>query len=169
MKPGALGGPLLAFASLAIMLVVIAGLVAFLISDGRIPSDDDTILGENGRIGPVPTITTRALADSYPFSTFLELLPGTSEAVFASQQSGQQRLGDPWFGQFVLEKPTPETLADLQRQVEANGLQTTEIQGREVGFSFRSPEFQGVVQLYEFAANHHLLGVVVVRYQQRAQ
>ena len=169
MNSRSLAGPILAFASAAAMVMVIAGLIALIVlrngpTLGTKPDD----FGDS-RSGPLAAITARALSDSYPFSPFLELPTGTREAVLAGQQSAQPRLGDPWYGQFVLEKPTPETLAGLQHQVEANGLQTAEIRGKEVGFSFRSAEFQGVVQLYEYAPGDYLLGVVVIRFQQRAQ
>jgi hypothetical protein len=161
-----LGGPLFAFASAAVMLGVIAVLAALLLRDGSTfgSKDDDFILGEYGRVGPMPEIKTKPLESEYPFSAFLNLPSGTKEAILGQERPSQQRTGDPWFGQFVLQEPTQATIAAMRDQVEVRGLKTGDVQGTTVGFSFSGTDVEGLVQLYEFPEKKNILGVILVRY-----
>jgi hypothetical protein len=154
-----LGGPLLAFASAAVMLGVIAGLAAYLISSDSLQGNDDFIIGEYGFNGS-PQIETQPLADSYPFTPYFRLPEGSKEVrVTTNTPSGD------WFGEFVLPKPSRASLDELRKQVETSGLSTASIRESDGGFTFNGPQVGGSIVLFQFSRDSHVLVITLTRFQ----
>ncbi len=151
-----LAGPLLAFASLAVMLGLIAGLAVYLAwrEDAR---TDDLIVGEYGFRGPAPALNPRPLANSYPFDPYFGVPPDAKEITAAS--SGPR---DEWTGIFLITSAAG-VIEDLRRQAEAHGARTTESSGNTSGFIMVSAAIEGAVQVVEGGGRVHLV-VSLTRY-----
>jgi hypothetical protein len=155
MKLGALGGPILAFTSLAIMLAVIAVLVALILLDDRKSNPAGL---RNTAAGP--TIVSRPLASSYPFTPIFQLPEGSREVGVTTDTPGNR-----WFGQFVLPKPDLDEIANIRRQADSNGLLTSAIQGSGYeGFSFTGSQIEGAVQFFRIDAENHVIVITLSRY-----
>ena len=156
MNSRSLAGPILAFASLAIMLVVIAVLVALILLDDRQSNPAGL---RNTAAGPA--IVSRPLASSYPFTPFFQLPEGSREVGVTTETAR-----NPWFGQFVLPKPDPDEIANLRRQADSNGLETSDLQASvgQGGFLFVGSQIEGAVQLFRIDAENHVVVITLNRY-----
>jgi hypothetical protein len=156
MNSRSLVGPILAFASLAVMLAVIAVLIALILLNDRSSNPEGV---RNTAAGP--TIVSGPLASSYPFTPFFQLPEGSREVGVTTETAR-----NPWFGQFVLPKPDPDEIANLRQQADSNGLVTSDLPSNvgHGGFSFAGSQIEGAVQLYRIDAENHVVVITLNRY-----
>jgi len=156
MNPRSLAGTILAFASAAVMLSLIAGLAVLVVSQ-RVSGDDDFDLGEYGFGGEPLALTSRPLASSYPFGPYFQV-PASGREVFVHISPEREE----WIGLFLLETDTG-VLEDMRRQAEANGARTRSSGGSSPGFIVSSKDIEGAVQVVK-AEREVFLSVSFLRY-----